>query len=150
MRRALSKKRGLMLRSFCEKPTSSTARGLVLGLALVLLLSQHAGAQESAPMPNPVPALKPFRLVTNGKLQSPAILQSYAVAQVALRRLGYVPSLVSEPGERALASLKAGLYDADLSRVARFAEAYPQGLRIEPHLATVWYIAVSSSPEVKP
>jgi len=139
-----------MRRPFFERSASATATALSLGLALTLALAQQAGAQESSPDRAPALALKPFRLVTNGNLQSPAILQSYAVAQVALRRLGYLPSLVSEPGERALASLEAGVYDADLSRVARFAEAYPQGLRIEPHLATVWYMAVSSSPEVSP
>ncbi|MCV2367695.1 transporter substrate-binding domain-containing protein [Roseateles oligotrophus] len=86
----------------------------------------------------------------NSRADSQDTRRRYTIIETALNRLGYAPSFTNEPGERALLSLKNGMYDGDARRVEGFTQVYPEGLRIEPHLSTVRYIAVSHSAEIRP
>jgi hypothetical protein len=69
---------------------------------------------------------------------------------LVMRKAGLDYTLTNEPHERALVSLRAGRYDADILRLPQFDQIYPGALRVEPHLLTTTVHAFSRDPAPRP
>ncbi len=63
-----------------------------------------------------------------------------------MRRAGLRHVLSHEPTERAVISLRTGLYDVDLLRYARFDKVVPGAIRVDPHLISTTLVAFSRVP----
>ncbi|CAM3764652.1 hypothetical protein [Roseateles saccharophilus] len=65
---------------------------------------------------------------------------------IMMHQAGLSYTLTQEPPERAVASLKAGLYDVDIARVDGFDKDVPGALRVDPPLGTVVVRAYGRRP----
>ncbi|QIY79324.1 substrate-binding periplasmic protein [Chromobacterium violaceum] len=92
----------------------------------------------------------PLRLVNLSPLDAPNMVAMRKTLDVAFARAGMRYTIRYLPPERALAAFIAGQFDGDPNRGPQFQLFFPDAVRIEPHLRTAWYFAVSASPEVRP
>ncbi|MDC8786453.1 substrate-binding periplasmic protein [Roseateles koreensis] len=114
------------------------------------LFAAPPASQEVAVAPARVPSAAVLRVVSNATGDRLRSIGVQAVIETLARHQGMTARLTVEPGERAVLSFKAGRYDADALRVARFSEVYPEAVRVDPHLSTIWYFAVTRSEDVVP
>jgi ABC-type amino acid transport substrate-binding protein len=114
---------------------------LLLTLAVAASIATDARAQ---------PAAAPLRLVTSAPISPTGAILGAQSVDLLMRRAGFSYTLTSEPNERALASFKAGLYDADVLRVPQFERVFPAAIRVDPHLLSTTVTAFSRSADVAP
>lgn len=89
------------------------------------------------------------RLVSSAEAGSPGDLAAMRALQLLMQRAGLNYALRHEPTERAVISLRAGLYDADLLRYAGFEKVVPGAVRVDPHLLSTTLVAFSRPPGLK-
>ncbi len=95
-------------------------------------------------------AAPPVRLVNLSALDAPNMVAMRHTLDVVFARAGLSYTIQYLPPERALAAFLAGQFDGDPNRGPQFNEFFPGAIRVEPHLRTAWYYAVSASPDVQP
>ena len=124
----------------------SRRRKLLLQAAL--LLAAGAGPTRAAPA---VPATsEPVRLVVSPAASARGNRIAEAAIALLMGQAGLRYTLAREPVGRALASFRAGLYDADMLRLPQFDQSVPGAIRVDPHLLSTTILAFSRSPSQSP
>ena len=120
----------------------------LLALYGALLLWARAGVAVAAPEAPATP--EPVHLIVSpaASAQGNAIADGAIALLMAQAGLRY--TLAREPVERAVASFRAGLYDADMLRLAQFDQIAPGAIRVEPHLLSTTILAFSRPPSPAP
>jgi len=90
---------------------------------------------------------EPVRMVTSASAASDGDDAAARALALLMRRAGLRYSLSREPTERAVVSLRAGLFDADLLRYPQFDRIVPGAIRVDPHLLSTTLVAFSRSQE---
>ncbi|WP_434631785.1 substrate-binding periplasmic protein [Chromobacterium sp. CV08] len=91
-----------------------------------------------------------LRLVNLSPLDTPNMLAMRRTLDAVFAEAGLGYTIQYLPPERALAAFMAGEFDGDPNRGPLFRQFFPDAIRVEPHLRTSWYFAVSGSPGVRP
>ncbi len=94
--------------------------------------------------------VEPLRLVVSPAASARGNEIADAAIAAVMRQAGLSYTLAREPVGRALASFKAGQYDADMLRLPQFDQAMPGALRVDPHLLSTTVMAFSRSPSLAP
>ncbi|OHX12211.1 substrate-binding periplasmic protein [Chromobacterium sphagni] len=95
-------------------------------------------------------AAETLRLVNLSPLDTPNMLAMRRTLDAAFAHAGLAYTIEYQPPERALAAFMAGEFDGDPNRGPQFQQFYPGAIRVEPHLRTSWYYAISASTQVRP
>jgi len=116
--------------------------------ALLGLLLLWAGAAWAAPE---APAVaEPVRLVVSPAASARGNEIADEAIALVMRHAGLRYTLTREPVGRALASFKAGHYDADVLRMPQFDQVVPGAIRVDPHLLSTTVMAFSRSASLAP
>ncbi|UTH75915.1 ABC transporter substrate-binding protein [Chromobacterium sp. IIBBL 290-4] len=93
---------------------------------------------------------EPLRLVNLSPLDAPNMVAMRRTLDAVFDKAGLSYTIQYLPPERALADFIAGRFDGDPNRGPQFHALFPAAIRVEPHLRTAWYYAVSASADVRP
>jgi hypothetical protein len=107
---------------------------------LLLSCSICGGARGGDAIPEPV------RFVSSASPASQGDDAATRALESVMRRAGLRYTLNHEPTERALRSLRAGAYDADLLRYEKFDRVLPGALRVDPYILRTTVVAFSGAP----
>ncbi len=107
-------------------------------------LLSWAGPAAAAPVAEPV------RLVVSPAASARGNEIADAAIALLMRHAGLSYTLAREPVERAVASFRAGLYDADMLRLPKFDQIVPGALRVDPHFLSTTVMAFSRSASLAP
>jgi hypothetical protein len=113
-------------------------------------LARQAGWLPLLFAPLACAAIDTLRLVNLSPLDTPNMLAMRRTLDAAFAHAGLGYTIQYLPPERALAAFMAGEFDGDPNRGPQFQLFYPGAIRVEPHLRTSWYYAVSASADVRP
>ncbi|AUH53101.1 hypothetical protein CXB49_21050 [Chromobacterium sp. ATCC 53434] len=91
-----------------------------------------------------------LRLVNLSPLDAPNMLAMRHTLDAVFAEAGLGYTIQYLPPERALAAFMAGEFDGDPNRGPQFRQFFPDAIRVEPHLRTSWYYAISASADVRP
>ncbi|HEY0953170.1 MAG TPA: hypothetical protein VGE36_00330 [Roseateles sp.] len=107
--------------------------------------------QRSRAQPAAVDAItEPVLLVGTAPPSAQAGEVHQQLLKLLMQRAGLRYALSYEPVERAIASLRAGLYDAETLRFPGYDRVVPGAIRVDPHLLTTSFLAFSRSATVAP
>lgn len=120
---------------------------VMAGLALALILGRSAAHAEPAAEP---PAERPLRLIVSPAASPRGDAIADAAIALLMRQAGLRYTLTREPVARALASFRAGQYDADMLRMERFDRIVPGAVRVDPHLLSTTIQSFSRDPALAP
>lgn len=112
----------------------------VLSLALLTAATAHA---DEAPA-------EPVRLLTSTAASDEGDEVARRSIELLMRRARLSYTLSHEPIERAVASFRAGHYDADILRFAQYDSIVPGAIRVDPHLLSTTIMAFTRSAELAP
>ena len=122
------------------------AAAIVASLPLVL----WAGLSASAPAASAPGPAEPLRLVVSPAASARGEEIADAAVALLMREAHLTYTLTREPVARALASFRAGRYDADMLRLPQFDQVVPGAVRVDPHLLSTTILSFSRSPSVAP
>ncbi|MDR7270739.1 hypothetical protein J2X20_003397 [Pelomonas saccharophila] len=119
------------------------------------MLRRHLAAWAAGLLPwagfaTAAPAAEPLRLVVSPAASARGNEIADAAIALLMRQAGLSYTLSREPVERAVASFRAGLYDADMLRLPQFDQVVPGALRVDPHLLSTTVMAFSRSASLAP
>lgn len=124
-------------------------RRLLAALCLPLLLwAGHGVAGPASAAAAPI--AEPVRLVVSPAASVRGNEIADAAIALLMRHAGLSYTLAREPVGRALASFRAGHYDADMLRLPQFDQVVPGAIRVDPHLLSTTVMAFSRSPSLAP
>ena len=108
------------------------------------------GASPAAPVPEEAAIAEPVRLIVSPAASVRGNEIADAAVALVMRHAGLSYTLTREPVGRALASFKAGQYDADMLRMPQFDQVVPGAIRVDPHLLSTTIMAFSRAPAQAP
>jgi hypothetical protein len=114
------------------------------------LAAWAAGLMVGAGPVPAAPAAEPLRLVVSPAASARGNEIADAAIALLMRQAGLNYTLSREPVERAVASFRAGLYDADMLRLPQFDQVVPGAIRVDPHLLSTTVMAFSRSASLAP
>ena len=114
------------------------------------MLRRHLVAASLLAAAGPALATEPLRLVVSPAASARGNAIADAAIALLMRRAGLPYKLSREPVERAVASFRAGLYDADMLRLPQFDQVVPGAIRVDPHLLSTTVMAFSRSASLAP
>ncbi|HEY8877023.1 MAG TPA: hypothetical protein VIN03_05625 [Roseateles sp.] len=122
-----------------------------LRLPTALCLLMWVGHGDAGPSAEPAaPIAEPVRLVVSPAASVRGNEIADAAIAVLMRHAGLSYTLAREPVGRALASFRAGHYDADMLRLPQFDQVVPGAIRVDPHLLSTTVMAFSRSASLAP
>jgi ABC-type amino acid transport substrate-binding protein len=121
---------------------------MLLRRLIALCLLPWASLGRAAPQASPI--VEPVRLLTSSAASPHGDEVANAAIELMMRHAHLSYTLRREPPERAVASFRAGLYDADVLRFAQYDRVVPGAIRVDPHLLSTTFVAFTRSPALSP
>lgn len=117
-------------------------------LAAALCLLPWLAPGHTAPQATAI--AEPVRLVVSPAASARGDEIADAAVALLMRHAGLSYTLAREPVGRALASFRAGRYDADMLRLPQFDQVVPGAIRVDPHLLSTTILAFGRGPAAPP